>query len=139
MGHGRSSISCSDNLCSDWLMVRRKNFILILVTIVLYIINQCIKNKIPIEGIRWFMTCYFNDTIGGITFMAYCGLVFEHYHRRMTKLWQIILLMASCGFFWEYITPLFRTNTISDPWDILAYVFGSIIYWLIMRSEYNEH
>lgn len=139
MGHGRSSISCSDNLCSDWLIVRRKNFILILVTIVLYIINQCIKNKIPIEGIRWFMTCYFNDTIGGITFMAYCGLVFEHYHRRMTKLWQIILLMASCGFFWEYITPLFRTNTISDPWDILAYVCGGIIYWLIMRSEYNEH
>ena len=139
MGHGRSSISCSDNLCSYWLMVRRKNFILILVTIVLYIINQYIKNKIPIEGIRWFMTCYFNDTIGGITFMAYCGLVFEHYHRRMTKLWQIILLMASCGFFWEYITPLFRTNTISDPWDILAYVCGGIIYWLIMRSEYNEH
>lgn len=120
-------------------MVRRKNFILIFVTIVLYIINQCIKNMIPIEGIRWFMTCYFNDTIGGITFMAYCGLVFEHYHRRMTKLWKIILLMASCGFFWEYITPLFRTNTISDPWDILAYVCGGIIYWLIMRSEYNEH
>ena len=46
--------------------------------------------------------------------MAYCGLVFEHYHRRMTKLWQIVLLMASCGFFWEYITPLFRPNTQSQ-------------------------
>lgn len=120
-------------------MVKRKNVFLILVTIILYIINQSIKNKISIYGIKWFMTCYFNDIIGGITFMAYCGLVFEHYHRRMTKLWQIVLLMASCGFFWEYITPLFRPNTISDPWDILAYVCGGFIYWLIIRSKYNEH
>lgn len=100
-------------------MVKRKNVFLILVTIILYIINQSIKNKISIHGIKWFMTCYFNDIIGGITFMAYCGLVFEHYHRRMTKLWQIVLLMASCGFFWEYITPLFRPK----------YDFGSVGYF----------
>lgn len=84
------------------------------------------------------MSCYFNDTIGGITFMAYCGLIFEHYYRRMLELWQILLLMACCGFFWEYITPLYR-NTISDPWDILAYVCGGFIYWLITRRAYCEH
>lgn len=120
-------------------MAKRKNILLISVTIVLYIINQCIKDKIPIYGVKWFMTCYFNDTMGGITFMAYCGLVSEHYHRRMTKLWQVVLLMTSCGFFWEYITPLFRPNTITDPWDILAYVCGGLIYWLIIRGDYNKH
>ena len=119
-------------------MVKRKNVFLILVTIILYIINQSIKNKISIHGIKWFMTCYFNDIIGGITFMAYCGLVFEHYHRRMTKLWQIVLLMASCGFFWEYITPLYRSNTVSDIFDIIAYMGGGFLYWLIIRkSEYD--
>lgn len=120
-------------------MAKRKNLILIFVTIILYTINQCIKNKIHINEIKWFMSCYFNDIVGGITFMAYCGIVFEHYRRKMTKLWQVIFLMVNCGFFWEYITPLFRPNTISDPWDILAYVCGGFIHWLIIRNEYNEH
>lgn len=85
------------------------------------------------------MSCYFNDVVGGVTFMAYCGLVFEQYHRSMTKVWQIILLMMCCGFFWEYVIPIFRPNTISDLWDILAYVCGGIIYWLIIRDRNNEH
>ena len=119
-------------------MAKKKNLILIFITIILYNINQCIKGKISISEIKWFLSCYFNDTIGGITFIAYCNLVFEHFHRKITKLWQILLLMTGCGFFWEYITPLFRTNTISDVWDIVAYVCGGFIYWLIMRSEYHE-
>lgn len=118
--------------------MRRKNIYLIAITLALYLINQFIKMRISIEPIRWFLSCYFNDTIGGITFMAYCGIVLEVFHRKMMKLWQILLLMACCGFFWEYITPLYR-NTISDPWDILAYVCGGFIYWLIIRRDYNEH
>ncbi len=116
-------------------MMHKKNIILISVTVLLYIINQFTKNNIQIDEIRWFMTCYFNDTIGGITFMAYCGIVFENYHIRLIKLWQIILLMTWCGIFWEYITPIFRSDTTSDPLDILAYVCGGIIYWLIMMRN----
>lgn len=118
--------------------MKRKNICLIAITLALYLINQFIKTRIPVEPIKWFLSCYFNDTIGGITFMAYCGIMLEVFHRKMMKLWRILLLMACCGFFWEYITPLYR-NTISDSWDILAYVSGSFIYWLITRRDYNEH
>lgn len=114
--------------------MKRKNICLIVITLALYLINQFVKTRIPIESVRGFLSCYFNDTIGGITFMAYCGIVLEVFHRRMMKLRQILLLMACCGFFWEYITPLYR-NTISDPWDILAYVCGGFTYWLITRKE----
>ena len=114
--------------------MKRKNIGLIAITLALYLINQFIKTRITIKPIKWFLSCYFNDTIGGITFMAYCGIMLEVFHRKMMKLWQILLLMACCGFFWEYITPLYR-NTISDPWDILAYVCGGFIYWLIIRKE----
>lgn len=51
-------------------MSRKKNLIIIGITVALYIINRIVKNSIHIEAIRWFMTCYFNDTIGGMTFMA---------------------------------------------------------------------
>lgn len=95
----------------------------------LYCINQYIKTRINFEPLKWFLSCYFNDIIGSITFMSYCGIVLEIFHRKMLKLHQIILLMFCCGLFWEYITPLFRSNTISDPFDIVAYILGGTIYW----------
>lgn len=97
--------------------------------------NQIVKNNISIDAVRWFMTCYFNDTIGGITFVAYCNVVFNFYDKELLKLWQIELLMFSCGVFWEYLTPLFRENTVSDIWDILAYMIGGFIYWAIARKK----
>lgn len=117
--------------------MKKKNLLIIIITLALYLINQFVKTRVPIDIMRWFLSCYFNDTIGGITFMAYCGMVLEIFHRKMMNLWQILLLMASCGFFWEYVTPLYR-NTVSDPWDILAYVCGGFIYWLITRRDYSE-
>lgn len=83
------------------------------------------------------MSCYFNDTVGGITFIAYCNLVFSFYCRKMIKLWQIELLMFFCGVFWEYLTPVFRKDTVTDVRDILAYMSGGFIYWVIMKEERN--
>lgn len=117
----------------------RKNLIFIIVTIALYIINQVIKTRIPIEPIRWYLSCYFNDTIGGITFIAYCNIVFGLYKRKMTKLWQIELLLLVAGIFWEYITPLFRASTTTDIWDIVAYMTGGFLYWILVRKEKYEH
>ena len=59
-------------------------------------------------------------------------------YRKMIKLWQIELLLFPCGIFWEYITPLFRHNTTTDPCDILAYMIGGFLYWIIARKERNE-
>ncbi len=137
MGNGWSGISCAYYFCSDWIMSKKKNLLIIGITIVLYITNQIIKTKIPIKPIRWFMSCYFNDTIGGITFLAYCNIVFSFYNRKIVKLWQMELLMFLSGLFWEYVTPIFRQNTVSDVWDIFAYMVGGFLYWLIIRKEQN--
>lgn len=139
MGDGWSSLSCTVYICPDRIMSRKKNLFIIGITLVLYGLNQSIKTDIPIEPIKWFMTCYFNDIIGGITFIAYCNMVFGLYSRKVLELWQIELLMFFSGIFWEYITPMFRANTISDVWDILAYMLGGFIYWLITRKERNEY
>lgn len=118
-------------------MSRKNNIVIIGITVALYTINQIVKTEIPIESIKWFMCCYFNDTIGGMTFSAYCNIVFGLYHREMIKLWQIELLLFFAGLFWEYVTPIFRTNTTSDIRDIFAYMIGGFMYWLIVRKGQN--
>ena len=112
-------------------MSRTKDLTIIKTTIGLYLTNQYIKNKISIKVIKYFMCCYFNDIIGGITFTAYCNLVFIFHNKKINKLWHYELLLLFAGLYWEYLTPLFRKDTVSDIWDIVAYMTGGIIYWLI--------
>ena len=37
-------------------MSKKVNLIIIGITVVMYIVNQFIKTKIPIEAIRWFIS-----------------------------------------------------------------------------------
>ena len=114
-------------------MRKRHNFIIVTITLVLYAVNQLIKTKISIKFLRWFMSCYVNDFIGSITFIAYCNVILSFCNKEMTTLWQILLIIFSAGLFWEYVTPLFRKNTVSDIGDIVAYMIGGIVYWLINK------
>ena len=109
------------------------NIFLIIVTIILYILNQRYKASIKNEQLYLFMNCYFNDLIGGITFIAYCNFVGKFFRREISRLPHILALLFFCGLFWEYITPLFRRNIVADVFDILAYMVGGIIYWGISR------
>lgn len=131
MGDGRRNF-CGSLYFRRYRLIIKRNIKIIVITIIFYVLNQNIKNLIPNNMLRWFMTCYFNDTIGGMTFVAYCSIITCFRDRRLRKLHHIEILMFFCGIFWEYVTPLFRENTVSDPYDILAYMLGGFLYWLIM-------
>lgn len=105
----------------------------------LYFCNQFIKTRVSIDLMRWFLSCYFNDIIGGITFIAYCNIIFDYYNKKMANLWQTEFLLFCSGLFWEYITPLFRPNTVTDILDIIAYMIGGLLYWLIIRKDLYEN
>lgn len=96
--------------------------------------NNQFKGQISNEAIKWFMISYFNDIIGGMTFVAYTNLVLSFRNIKMHKMWQIELLLFSCGIFWEFITPLYRVDTVSDILDIFAYMLGGLLYWIITKN-----
>ena len=134
MGNGRCNFGCTYNI---FLSLRKKNLLVILITVLLYLLNQQFKGQISNESIKWFMSCYFNDIIGGMTFIAYSNIIFSFRKIIIAKLWHIELLMFSCGIFWELITPIYRTDTVSDVWDILAYMIGGLLYSFLIRNEKN--
>lgn len=110
-------------------MPRKVNGWLIAGTLVLYVWNQFLKQRIPSDALRLFMAGYFNDIIGSITFPAYVNVVMSFRGISVEKLWQIELMMLGCGIFWEVITPLFRKSTVADIWDMAAYLAGGFLYW----------
>lgn len=116
-------------------MNRKFNLFIIVATLILYFINQTIKQTISNQYLRWFACCYFNDIIGSMTFLAYCNIIFSYRNLKFNSFWQVLLMILLCGFVWEVITPIFRANTVGDVWDILAYSFGATLYWLIIAKK----
>lgn len=79
---------------------------------------------------HWFMQCYFNDVLAGITLNAMMSSTTKYNAR-----WGLYLTIVA-GIFWEYITPLFNSRSISDPLDIVAYLTGFLILTIINKIEF---
>lgn len=107
--------------------------------IFLFLLNQFIIK--PAAHIFFFHS-FFNDIIAAFLLLCYTNLII-HLLRKpvyaVETLFRIVLLILSAGLFWEYVTPLYRTGSYSDPLDLLAYLSGGILYWFILRiSVYRK-
>lgn len=123
--------------------------VILLVTAILFYANEHLITpaiSYSTSGTIWYylITSHANDLLGGIAFMAYTNLLFSlvRPELRFKKLTSIAIYIFFCGLFWEYVAPLFVPNSISDPLDILTYLIGAILYWVILlvtKSKRKEH
>ena len=132
MGNSGCNTCRTNYFCCSRVIIL-KNIFMMVSTLILYCFNQKYKTQIEQRQLNFFMNCYFNDIIGSITFLSNCNLVFIFNKKYMVKITHILTLILLCGIFWEYITPLFRKNTISDYYDLLAYTTGGFLYWVINK------
>lgn len=91
----------------------------------LYWLNRLLP---PSPGI-WGMlrSGYAADVMAGGLILCLVNL-FLHLARRpplRTPL-AVSLFLLACGLFWEYVTPLYRPDAVSDPFDLLAYWLGGM-------------
>ena len=110
----------------------KKNLAIIAVVAVLYMLNQAVKGQISGPLLAAFMSGYFNDIICGAGFMAYCNIFIELWKRPLRKILAIEAVLLCAGLVWEYVTPILVKGSVSDLWDIAAYMLGGVIYWCIM-------
>lgn len=105
-----------------------------------YLINRAFRNGVGEGALKYFLCCYFNDIVGSVTFMSLTNIILLLLgFRGINKLLYIEALLLGAGIFWEYAAPLFRSDTVSDPFDILAYLLGGMIYRLaVVRRKNSE-
>jgi hypothetical protein len=102
--------------------------------IVLYGLNQTVLK----DWLGWaFFRCYLNDGLAGVALVSYANLLCMAARREdlcLTTPAPITAFMLCVGLFWEFVTPLYRTDSIRDPLDLLAYVAGGMTYWAIAKG-----
>lgn len=136
-GYGNNS-SCTYSIGR---MKQKLNFWICVVCVFLYIVNQKLKFQYTNKILRDFFIGYYNDVIAGILITAYANLasfIFRNGKILFKNLMQILLFVLACGLFWEYISPIYRQDQVSDVMDIFAYLIGGIIYWLITKYVYGK-
>ena len=116
------------------------NLLLFFIGVALYILNKILLAGDYYGIFYWLMHGYFNDFVGSISFISYCNLASIFFRHRMyfTELHKILVFLLGCGVFWEFITPLYRENTISDPWDLVAYLSGGLLYYIIIKLKKDD-
>ena len=115
---------------------RVKAIIYLLVFLSIYIINKSKSINVENEYIKYFFNGYLNDIVGTIVFLLYLSIVLSYLKKTFVfKLIHIESITLICGILWEYVTPIYRNDTVSDPIDILAYLFGGILFWYICDGD----
>ena len=104
--------------------ITRLNIRMLVLGILLFFINELFLKKVFSWGWLHF---YFNDLLAGIVFIAYCNLVFLPEYPLGIGILKGMELIIMAGIFWEFITPLYLSRSVSDVYDLLAYCIGGLV------------
>lgn len=108
-------------------MLKKYDFILSLSCILLYALNNLvIKPNTEIIFFHW----YFNDLLAGALFLSYCSyiLLISKYHYILKDHILVSLgLILVAGILWEIKFAFLNRVSVSDPVDIVFYLFGAIL------------
>ena len=87
--------------------------------------------------LNWsFAQNYLNDVLAGLLVVAVVNilaLLSNEGRLLLTRLGRVLFFTLLCGVFWEYVTPLYLHYSVSDPFDVAAYMFGGFLNWGIIK------
>ena len=104
----------------------------------LYIANRFLRPYVDVPIAGYFFKNYFNDVIGGFLFCSYVNTVLIMNHKKpILSGIHLFLLIIPVALLWEYVFPLILPYSTSDWIDVLMYLLGTILYYLLICRGYH--
>lgn len=111
------------------------NALNVLIVTILYAINRFFLKSAFTDELNIFFNHYFNDLLVPIVLLSLIDfLLFNKTNRRALSLIKISTIFLS-AIFWEFITPLYLSRSVSDIYDLFMYFIGTIIYFGVFHIE----
>lgn len=123
---------------SDSLKEIPLNGYLILITTALYCLNRFYFKFHTSGWLNYLLRCHFNDCLCGILFTAYSNVFFNTRKMMLTKLPHILAFCFCAGLVWEFVAPFLRNDSTPDWLDIICYMLGGMVYWLLLQLHIGK-
>ena len=108
-----------------------------------YIVNLLILvslyalNELYLKSLHPIFKNHFNDFLAMPLLLSYSSLV----HKKSISTLTVVLLTVICSFVWEFVAPMYKSDSIGDWLDVVSYGVGSLV-WVIgfrlIRRSNNE-
>lgn len=114
------------------------NLIVFCISIALYLVNEFYFKKVTNFS---FIHGYYNDVLAPILLLCYSNILLTFYKKKVIRILSfrhIMCFIFVVGMYWEYITPLYKADSVSDIYDIASYLFGALIYYCVVSRFINH-
>ena len=113
---------------------RQVDLLTLLAVAVFYSVNRLWLSGAADGWAGWFLTCYANDICAGAAILAWLDLLLSLGGRPpLRTLGAAILFLFACGLVWEVLAPLWKPGAVFDPWDLMAYQVGGLLWLAFFR------
>ena len=102
---------------------------------VLYLLNNRFLKYNTSGIVNVFFKCYFNDLMAPCFLLAYTNIFLGAKGKRLKKIEHIIPFCLCAGLIWEFFTPLVKSSSVTDFFDIVSYLTGGTVYFIINRIK----
>lgn len=117
---------------------RPVNLMLLILVVFAYWINNLFLKEHSGGLLRVFFIGYFNDLICPLFFFSCANMLLITVGKEIARLWVICLVSLCTSCVWEFVAPLMKPSSTTDPLDIFCYITGGVVYWAILRYIKNK-
>ena len=115
----------------------KANPLCMMITIVLYLMNQMVFKKCFTGTVGYFCNCFFNDLICQLFFLPYVQTFLIWAKREIKSYIGFLAFGMTAGLIWEFFAPLINAKAVTDIYDLICYLIGVHIYYVITIIEKN--
>ena len=105
------------------------------IVLCLYFFNNLYLKENTSGLLQKFLICHFNDFMCPIFLFSYSNILLITVNREIKKLNWLMLFGLCSGFVWEFFAPVIKTASVTDAIDLIFYVLGTYLYWIIMSED----
>ena len=93
----------------------------LLILVLLYTLNE-----LYLKSLHPIFKNHFNDFLAMPLLLSYGSLV----HKKSLSTLTVVLLTVFCSFVWEFVAPMYKSDSMGDWLDVVSYLVGSFV-WVI--------
>ena len=92
----------------------------------LILVSLYALNELYLKSLHPIFKNHFNDFLAMPLLLSYGSLI----HKKSLSTLTVVLLTVICSFTWEFIAPMYKSDSMGDLLDVVSYIVGSLV-WVI--------